>query len=91
MTSKPHEAYRVIHSGGTYGADTPYAVVSTAAGMPHMPAHGSQQAAQQMADRLNEAARQEAERVKTAARRKAARLREEEASVRDDGRAGKPA
>jgi len=45
MASKPQEAYRVIHSGGTYGEATPYAVVSVASGMPHLPAHASSEAA----------------------------------------------
>jgi hypothetical protein len=87
MASKPQEAYRVIHSGGTYGEATPYAVVSVASGMPHLPAHASSEAAQQVADRLNVEARREEERSKKAAQRKAARLKEE-ASVRDDGLEG---
>lgn len=92
MTSKPHEAYIVVESGGTYGAATPYAVVSVASGMPHMPAYGSKEAAQDVADRLNmEAARQEAAQLKAAAQRKADRLREDAASVRDDGRESEPA
>jgi len=91
MASTPHEAYIVVESGGTYGADTPYAVVSTASGMPHMPAYGSKEAAQEVADRLNVEARHEAAQLKAAAQRKADRLREEVASVRDDGREGEPA
>lgn len=82
MASKPQEAYRVIHSGGTYGEATPYAVVSVASGMPHLPAHASSEAAQQEADRLNEEAR-----LKKAAQRKADRLNEE-APVRGDGLEG---
>jgi len=53
MASKPRLSYTVVHSSGTYGASTPYAVVSTASGMPHMPAYSSEEEAQQMADRLN--------------------------------------
>jgi len=73
-----------MHSGGTYGEATPYAVVSTASGMPHLPAYNSAEAAQQEADRLNDEARREAGRVTEAAQRKAAQLREA-ARTRDDG------
>ncbi len=62
MARKPQEAYRVIHSPGTYGAATPYAVVSTASGMPRLPAHGSKDAARQEAHRLNEEAERAAKR-----------------------------
>jgi len=84
MASKLHAAYRVIHSSGTYGEATPYAVVSTASGMPHMPTYSSKEAAQQEADRLTDEARHEAGRVKEAAQRTAAQLREA-ARTRDDG------
>ena len=87
MASKPHTAYRVMHSGGTYGEATPYAVVSTTSGMPHMPTYSSAEAAQQEADRLTDEARREAERIKEAAQRKAAQLREAP-RTRDDGREG---
>jgi len=60
MASKPHEAYRVMHSGGTYGEATPYAVVRTTSGMPHLPPYSSKEAAQQEAHRLNEETRHEA-------------------------------
>ena len=53
MASKPRLAYTVVHSSSTYGAATPYAVVSTASGMPHMPAYRSEEEAQRVADRLN--------------------------------------
>jgi len=53
MPSKPRMTYTVVHSSGTYGAATPYAVVSTASGMPHMPAYHSEEEAQQVAARLN--------------------------------------
>ena len=76
MASKLHAAYRVIHSSGTYGEATPYAVVSTTSGMPHLPAYNSAEAAQQEADRLTDEARREAERLTEAAQRKAAQLRE---------------
>ncbi len=87
MSGKPHEAYRVMHSGGTYGEATPYAVVSATSGMPHPPAHSSKEAAQQEADRLTDETRREAERIKEEAQRKAAQLREA-ALTRDDGREG---
>jgi len=87
MANKPRPAYTVVHSGGTYGAATPYAVVSSASGMPHLPAHASKEAAQQEADRLNTEARRAAAKVTAAALRKAARLRDE-ASARDDGQDG---
>jgi len=90
MANKPHETYRVMHSGGTYGATTPYAVVSAASGMPHLPAYSSKEAARQEADRLNDEARREAERIKKAAQRTAAHLREA-ALMRDAGREGEPA
>ena len=53
MASKPRPAYMVVHSSGTYGTATPDAVVSTASGMPHMPAYRSEEEAHQVADRLN--------------------------------------
>ncbi len=53
MPSKPRMTYTVVHSSGTYGAATPYAVVSTASGMPHMPAYRNEEEAQQVAARLN--------------------------------------
>jgi len=84
MANKPHTAYRVMHSSGTYGEATPYAVVSTASGMPHLPAYSSKEAAQQEADRLTDEARREAERITEAAQRTAAHLREA-ARTRDDG------
>jgi cell division septum initiation protein DivIVA len=90
MASKPRPAYTVAHSGGTYGAATPYAVVSSATGMPHLPAHASKEAAQQEADRLNAEAQRAAAKVTAAALRKAARLHAETAA-RDGGQAGEPA
>jgi len=92
MASKTHTAYIVVYSSGTYGATTPYAVVSTASGMPHMPAHGSQEAAQQVADRLNDEARRTIEDrdAEAAAQRKVARL-QEAALKRDDNGEDAPA
>ncbi len=90
MANKPHETYRVMHSSGTYGEATPYAVVSTASGMPHLPAYSSAAAAQQEADRRTDEARREAGRITEAAQRTAAHLREA-ARTRDDGREGESA
>ncbi len=84
MANKPHTAYTVIESSGTYGAATPYAVVSATSGMPYLPAYSSAEAAQQEADRLNDEALLEAGRAKEAAQRTAAHLREA-ARTRDDG------
>lgn len=84
MKSKPRPAYTVVDSGGTYGAATPYAVVSTASGMPHLPAHGTKEAARQEADRLNAEAERAAKKITAAARRKADRLRAEESTPDDD-------
>ena len=53
MGSKPRLAHMVAQSSGTYGAATPYAVVSVASGMPHMPAYRNEEEAQAVADRLN--------------------------------------
>ncbi len=53
MANKPRLAYTVVHSSSTYGAATPYAVVSSASGMPHMPTYRSEEEAQQAADHLN--------------------------------------
>ncbi len=76
MGSKPRLAYMVVHSSGTYGATTPYAVVSTASGMPHMPAYRSKEEAQQMAGRLNteETQRTTKQLAAAAAQRKVDRL-----------------
>jgi len=85
--NKPRPAYTVADSAGTYGAATPYAVVSTASGMPHLPAHGSKEAAHLEADRLNDEALRAAKKVSAVAQRKADRLRAE-ASARDDDQEG---
>ncbi len=53
MVRTPRLAYMIVQSSGTYGAATPYAVVSADSGMPHMPAYRSEEEAQQVADRLN--------------------------------------
>ena len=90
MMSTPRPAYTVADSSGAYGAATPYAVVSTASGMPHLPAYGSIEAAQQEADRLNEAAQRATTPPTVAAQRKAARLHAE-AATHDDGQEGEPA
>jgi len=84
MANKPRPPYTVAHSSGTYGAATPYAVVSTITGMPRLPAHGSKEAAQQEVDRLNTEAQRAAAKVTVADLSKAARLHDE-ASARDDG------
>jgi len=89
MASTPYAAYRVMHSSGAYGAATPYAVVSVAAGMPHMPAHSSKEAAQRDADRLNEEVQHEAGRLKEAAQRRVTRL-QDEARMRDSARESEP-
>jgi len=84
--SKQQAAYRVVHSSSTYGAVTPYAVVSTASGMPHLPAHGSEAAARQEADHLNEEAQRATERLTAAQRSKAKAGRlQAEARQRDKG------
>ena len=70
-------AYTVVQSSSTYGTATPYAVVSTASGMPHLPTHRSQEEARCAAEQLNEEARRAAEARALVARRKAARLRVE--------------
>ncbi len=83
--SKQQTAYTVAHSSSTYGEATPYAVVSTASGMPRLPAHGSE-AAQQTADRLNEEAQRETARLMAAQRSKAKADRlQAEARRRDKG------
>ncbi len=86
MGSKPRLAYMVVHSSGTYGATTPYAVVSTASGMPHMPAYRSKEEAQQMAGRLNteETQRTTKQLAAAAAQRKVDRL-QAKASTHDEG------
>ena len=86
MGSKPHLAYTVVHSSGTYGATTPYAVVSTASGMPHMPAYRTEEEARQVADRLNTEHTQRATTQLTAAaaQRKVDRL-QAKASTRNEG------
>ncbi len=86
MGSKPRLAYTVVHSSSTYGAATPYAVVSSASGMPHMPAYRSEEEAQQAADRLNTEDTQRATKqlTVTAAQRKVDRL-QAKASTRDEG------
>jgi len=86
MGSKPHLTYTVVHSSGTYGAATPYAVVSTASGMPHMPAYSSNEEAQQVADRLNteEVQRTTQQHASAAAQRKVDRL-QAKASTDDEG------
>jgi len=86
MGSKPRLAYMVVHSSGTYGAITPYAVVSTASGMPHMPAYHSEEEAQQVADRLNaeETQRTTQQHASAAAQRKVDRL-QAKASTHDEG------
>ncbi len=89
MTSTPRPTYTVAHSSSTYGAATPYAVVSTASGMPHLPAHSSREAAQREADRLNVEAQRAATKVTVAAQRKVARL-QAEAAVRDADQEGSP-
>jgi len=100
MTNKPHPAYTVADSPGTYGAATPYAVVSTASGMPRLPAHGSKDAARQEAHRLNEEAERaakrnvEAQRAATkvtatiAAQRTADRLQADALTTRGDDHVG---
>ncbi len=85
--NKPRPAYTVADSPGAYGAATPYAVVSTSSGMPHLPAHGSKEAAQLEADRLNDEALRAAKKVTAVAQRKLDRLRAE-ASTSDDGQEG---
>jgi len=76
MVSKPRLAYTVVHSSSTYGAATPYAVVSTASGMPHRPAYRNIEAAQQVADHLNaeETQRTTKQLTSAAAQRKVDRL-----------------
>ncbi len=89
MATEPHTAFIVVESSGTYGAATPYAVVSVASGMPHMPAHSSKEAAQRDADRLNDETQHEAGRLKEAARRRVTRL-QDEARMRDSARESEP-
>jgi len=86
MASKPRLAYTVVHSSGTYGAATPYAVVSTASGMPHMPAYRSEEEAQQVADRLNteETQRTTKQLASATEQRKVDRL-QAKASAHDEG------
>jgi hypothetical protein len=90
MTSKPHPAYTVADSPGTYGAATPYAVVSTSSGMPHLPAHGSKDTARQEANRLNEEAERAAKKgtATAAAKRTVDRLRAEASTTRDADQEG---
>jgi len=64
----------VADSSGTYGADTPYAVVSTATGMPRLPAYDSNEAARREADRLNVEAQRASTKMSAAAQRKADRV-----------------
>ncbi len=82
--NKLRPAYTVADSAGTYGADTPYAVVSTATGMPRLPAYGSKEAARGEADRLNAEAQRAATKMTAAAQRKADRL-EAEAPKANEG------
>ncbi len=86
MGSKPRLAYMVVHSSGTYGAAIPYAVVSTASGMPHMPAYHSKEEAQQVADRLNteETQRTTNQHASAAAQRKVDRV-QAKAATHDEG------
>lgn len=77
--NKLRPAYTVADSAGTYGLDTPYAVVSTNSGMPRLPAYGSKEAARGEADRLNAEARRAATKMTAAAQRKADRLQAEAA------------
>jgi len=86
MGSKPRLAYMVVQSSGTYGAATPYAVVSTASGMPHMPAYHSKEEAQQVADRLNteETQRTTNQHASAAAQRKVDRV-QAKAATHDEG------
>ncbi len=78
--------YTVVQSSGTYGAATPYAVVSADSGMPHMPAYRNIEAAQQVADRLNaeETQRTTQQHASAAAQRKVDRL-QAKASTDDEG------
>ncbi len=82
--SKQQAAYRVVHSSSTYGAVTPYAVVSTASGMPHLPAQGSEAAAHQTATLLNQEAQRATERL-TAAQRSKAKADQLQAEARQRG------
>ncbi len=86
MASKPRLAYTVVHSSGTYGAATPYAVVSTASGMPHMPAYRNEEEAHEVAAGLNaeEAQRTTKQFASAAAQRKVDRL-QAKASTDDEG------
>jgi len=86
MGSKPRLAYTVVHSSSTYGAATPYAVVSTASGMPHMPAYRTEDEARQVADHLNmeDTQRATTQVASAAAQRKVDRL-QAKASTRDEG------
>ncbi len=86
MANKLRLAYTVVHSSSTYGAATPYAVVSAASGMPHMPAYRTEEEARQVADRLNTEDTQRATKqlTATAAQRKVDRL-QAKASTRDEG------
>jgi len=86
MANKPRLAYTVVHSSGTYGAATPYAVVSSASGMPHMPAYRTEEEARQVADHLNteDTQRTATQLSSAAAQRKVDRL-QAKASTRDEG------
>ena len=86
MGSKPRLAYMVVQSSGTYGAATPYAVVSTASGMPHMPAYRNEEEAQAVADRLNteETQRTTQQRTSATVQRQVDRL-QAKASTDDEG------
>jgi len=85
MASKPRLAYTVVQSSGTYGAATPYAVVSAASGMPHLPAYRNEEEAQAVTDRLNTEETQRTTRhlASAAAQRKVDRL-QTRASTRDE-------
>jgi len=85
MANKPRLAYTVVHSSGTYGAATPYAVVSSASGMPHMPAYRTEEEARQVADHLNteETQRTATQFSSAAAQRKVDRL-QAKASTHDE-------
>lgn len=76
----------VVQSSGTYGAATPYAVVSVASGMPHMPAYRNEEEAQAVADRLNteETQRTTQQRTSATVQRKVDRV-QAKASAHDEG------
>jgi hypothetical protein len=85
MVRTPRLAYTVVHSSSTYGAATPYAIVSTASGMPHMPAYRTEEEARQVADRLNTEDTQRATKQLTAAAaQRKVDLLQAKASTRDE-------